>query len=694
MRRAEIRKHPARTAFSLALGLFAAAAPAAVRAGEEARTFWLTRWNARDEASIVACLDGLRALRANALFVQVYGDGMALYRSSVAPRSPLVSGSFDALATAVREGRRRGIQVHAYMNVCNVYSGGLGAPADPRHIVRAHPEWSVVDSSGAADVALVGTPDTMVFFCPEHDGFREHCVAVAREIVSGYDVDGLHLDYLRFPGGAARCFCAEHRRKFRARFGRDPSHADPDFVEFRKESIARLFSEIHDAAKAIRPAAAVSAALVSSGERYFQDAQRTLEAGKLDIAMPMLYTSDLAEFEARARFFRERSGGRAVFAGVSVASSGGKIREEVEIARRLGLGGQAIFAYSNLDDAGRAALSALWSAAASFPRMPWLDGSPDGAAPVVSGVAAVAIRAEEAFVVWHTDERTLGRVEYGRTASLGLAVEDAKLAFDHAVRLSGLRPSTRYRFRVVAADLAGNAASAEILEFETGSAGPFVAIVDDGDWGFSRLGSWSSGSSAGGFGGDYLFSSVQREETASAEFRPFLPDDGLYAVSVWYVAGSNRSSGAKAFVVSAAGTEVLRIDQTSGGGRWKDLGVFRFRSGGSGYLKLSNEAPSGSVVIADAVRFELVAADPKFVRGDANADGTADLSDAVRILGWLFLGEAPPPCSDAADANDSGAVDLSDAVAILAHLFLGAEPLPPPFPGAGTDPTPDELPPC
>ncbi len=385
-------------ALALSLG-FVLGASGPARPAEEARAFWLTRWNARDEASIASCLDGLRALKANALFIQVYGDSMALYLSSVAPRSPLVSGSFDALATAVKEGRRRGIQVHAYMNVCNVYSGGLGAPSDPAHIVRAHPEWSVVDSSGSADVSLVGTPDTMIFFCPEQDGFRRHCVRVAEEIVSRYEVDGLHLDYLRFPGGAARCFCAEHRRKFRARFGREPTHADPDFGEFRKESIARLFSEIYDAVKAIRPAVAVSASLVSSGERYFQDAPRVLEAGKLDAAVPMLYTSDLAEFEARARHFGERSGGRLVLSGISVASSGGKIREEVEIARSLGLDGQAIFAYSNLDDAGRSALSALWSAAGSFPRMPWKDGVADEKPPRISGVAAVAIRSEEATAI-------------------------------------------------------------------------------------------------------------------------------------------------------------------------------------------------------------------------------------------------------------------------------------------------------
>ena len=88
-----------------------------------------------------------------------------------------------------------------------------------------------------------------------------------------------------------------------------------------------------------------------------------------------------------------------------------------------------------------------------------------------------------------------------------------------------------------------------------------------------------------------------------------------------------------------------------------------------------------------------------FVRGEANADGTLDLSDGVAILSWLFLDGRVPPCLDAADADDSGAIDLSDAVRVFGVLFLGAPSLPEPFPDCGGDPSEDPLscdayPPC
>jgi hypothetical protein len=76
-----------------------------------------------------------------------------------------------------------------------------------------------------------------------------------------------------------------------------------------------------------------------------------------------------------------------------------------------------------------------------------------------------------------------------------------------------------------------------------------------------------------------------------------------------------------------------------------------------------------------------------FRRGDANGDGTFDLSDGSRSLGHLFLGQEAPPCLDAADADDSGEVELTDAVFTFSHLFLGG--LAPPSPGpsvCGPDP--------
>ncbi|HZN60270.1 MAG TPA: hypothetical protein VFD71_19515, partial [Planctomycetota bacterium] len=80
-----------------------------------------------------------------------------------------------------------------------------------------------------------------------------------------------------------------------------------------------------------------------------------------------------------------------------------------------------------------------------------------------------------------------------------------------------------------------------------------------------------------------------------------------------------------------------------------------------------------------------------FIRGDANSDALVDISDCISVLGFLFLGDAPPACSDSADVNDDGEIDISDPVYLLGYLFLGATAPTPPYPEAGTDATDDEL---
>jgi hypothetical protein len=81
---------------------------------------------------------------------------------------------------------------------------------------------------------------------------------------------------------------------------------------------------------------------------------------------------------------------------------------------------------------------------------------------------------------------------------------------------------------------------------------------------------------------------------------------------------------------------------------------------------------------------------PQFVRADANSDGKVDLSDAVAILGYLFLGGSLE-CLDAADSNDDGKIDLSDPIYILNFLFVGGPAPPPPYPDCGEDPTDDAV---
>lgn len=80
-----------------------------------------------------------------------------------------------------------------------------------------------------------------------------------------------------------------------------------------------------------------------------------------------------------------------------------------------------------------------------------------------------------------------------------------------------------------------------------------------------------------------------------------------------------------------------------------------------------------------------------FVRGDVNFSGNQDISDAIISLNFQFLGDPVLTCPDAADSDDDGALTVTDAIRILQFLFLGGQDFPPPAEVAGSDPTADDL---
>ena len=72
-----------------------------------------------------------------------------------------------------------------------------------------------------------------------------------------------------------------------------------------------------------------------------------------------------------------------------------------------------------------------------------------------------------------------------------------------------------------------------------------------------------------------------------------------------------------------------------------------------------------------------------FIRGDCNADGTVNISDATCILNWLFASAEAPGCVAATNANGDEATNIADATYLLNHLFSGGPAPLAPFPDCG-----------
>ncbi len=130
--------------------------------------------------------------------------------------------------------------------------------------------------------------------------------------------------------------------------------------------------------------------------------------------------------------------------------------------------------------------------------------------------------------------------------------------------------------------------------------------------------------------------------------------------------GDNNGSGSQnpSHTYTSAGTYTVTLTVTNAGG--SDTSTC------TGCITVTDPPPPPS---------------PSFIRGDANQDGTIDITDPIFSLTYLFS-SGPADCLQALDANDDNGVDLGDAIYILTYLF-GSGPAPTsPNPDCGQDSTP------
>ncbi|WP_427925497.1 exo-alpha-sialidase [Streptomyces sp. cg40] len=161
------------------------------------------------------------------------------------------------------------------------------------------------------------------------------------------------------------------------------------------------------------------------------------------------------------------------------------------------------------------------------------------------------------------------------------------------------------RFTLAAVGRAGGKAIApDQLTLVSGSEPADVPnTVSDNDFvpGFDTLaGTWTDVNSLSGAYGGSHDTHAAGTGTASVEFRPDVPMNGVYEVAAWFKSASGQASNASYVINHADGQSAVTVDESSGGGRWVRLGEFAFTGGGDGTVTLSDNADG--TVVADAVR--------------------------------------------------------------------------------------------
>ena len=240
---------------------------------------------------------------------------------------------------------------------------------------------------------------------------------------------------------------------------------------------------------------------------------------------------------------------------------------------------------------------------------------------------------------WETSAPADSRVEY-RLLPAGATtyVFDGEYLLRHRVTLSNLLPGRVYEIHVCSEDEYGQQACSEPVYALTRAMEP--VIIDNSDPGFSTIGSWATGNTAPGrYGEDYRYAGTSPTGTSRALWTWPVSRTDTYNVYAWWSSGSNRSTAARYSVIHQGSEFPTVVNQQVDGGQWNLLGTYTLSFGSDAVVSLSNAAPSGYVVIADAVKFE-PAYTPIDTVGIARllSDGTAVTLSDVPVTG-TFDGE-------------------------------------------------------
>lgn len=369
----------------------------------EARAVWIDEYTLASltgRQSVVQLMDALEQAGINMVFPFVWMGGYALWRSEVATVNPAVDAwGEDPLQVLIEEAHRRGIEVHPVAVVFMV-----GSKTDPGPIALAHPDWVQLDRNGNSV-----SPYDLIWVSPALPEVQDYVMAVLRELVSKYNIDGLQLDYIRYEIATPTPFGYNARElaRYQQETGVDArqlvpgSEGDFAFAHWRAGLVTSFVQRANRELKAINPRLLLSAAVDPDYRgalalRY-QDWKYWVDQGYLDLVFPMAYSTDVKEVQNWVKtdlYLAGLGGGKAlVYAGIGsyLLLTPDKIVEQVELVRGLGAPGNSLFCTLQLDSGDYGGLA---EGPYRYPALP-PHRAPGAAAAATVRVLAEQVKAAE-----------------------------------------------------------------------------------------------------------------------------------------------------------------------------------------------------------------------------------------------------------------------------------------------------------
>ncbi len=349
----------------------------------EVRAIWLDRGSivsAKSEQDLANMFDQIAAAGINTVFFETINAGYTIYPSRIAPKqNPLVRG-WDPLKAAVKLAHERGMELHAWVWVFaagnTLHNSLVNLPANyPGPVVAAHPDWAMFDNQGR----MFAPPSGKVFLDPANPEVRRYLMNLFEEIVSDYQVDGIQLDYIRYPfqnpnANLTYGYGKAARQQFQKSTGVDPllmvsadlSNVNSQqlrslwqkWTEFRTRQVDSFVSSVSSRLRAKRPELIISAAVFpfpkqERTEKLQQNWESWAQRGDIDLLVPMTYALDTNRLQQITSPLLNAAslGSTLILPGIRLLNLPDIVAvDQIQLLRDLPTDGYSLFAYENLSD--------------------------------------------------------------------------------------------------------------------------------------------------------------------------------------------------------------------------------------------------------------------------------------------------------------------------------------------------------
>lgn len=354
---------------------------------------------ADQQREFVLLLEQHRRIGMNAVIVQIRPSGDAFYASSYEPWSEWLTGYqgkapqpyYDPLAFMIEETHKRGMEFHAWINPLRAVTSKSNAHVCPEHTSRQHKNWIL--TYGNSEIFNPGIP-----------AVRQHIVEVIKDIVSRYDVDGIHFDDYFYPYPQPNL-----RLHDQFTFKQYPN-GQVNIRDWRRQNINLLVEETSRAIKSLKPRVKLgispfavwrnqhhtplgspTTAFQTTYDDHYADVRLWLERGWIDYVAPQLYQHSRHShipYGPTAQWWARNSFGRHLYVGHAMHKvlhdpdphwhNLREIGDQVRYNRASGLISGSIFYNSKNVLRNRGGLRDtldinLFRYRAFIPPMPWLD---------------------------------------------------------------------------------------------------------------------------------------------------------------------------------------------------------------------------------------------------------------------------------------------------------------------------------